>query len=440
MTGAPSSALLVRAGPPNGDHVPDATRRPLARHGRLPRRRGWTTLASIVASALAVLLVSGTSVAAIAGAQLAAAPRTVKLSTDDQSTAQTADITAIKGGANILLIGSDTRVGQFDSDEDVEGARNDVTMLIHISQDHTQLTAVSFPRDLMVPIPACTNPETGTTYPAASSAQFNTALGNGGVSCVVDTVENLTGLSIPYAGLITFDGVIEMSNALGGVDVCVAEPINDTYTGLHLTAGSHNLEGSDALAFLRTRHGVGDGSDLARISSQQVFLSALLRKVTSDGTLSNPLTLYKLAGAALSNMTLSDGLAQARTLVGLAGALRGMSTANMLFVQYPVVDDPANSARVIVDQDTAHTLNVALQTDQKTSLTDSTTGRASEESPTAGGTATGTPTTGSSPTTPSSAASTPAAGATGAASATSTPLPSSISGQSASEQTCSVGN
>ncbi len=101
--------------------------------------------------------------AAIAGAQLAAAPRTVKLSTDDQSTAQTADITAIKGGANILLIGSDTRVGQFDSDEDVEGARNDVTMLIHISQDHTQLTAVSFPRDLMVPIPACTNPETGTT-------------------------------------------------------------------------------------------------------------------------------------------------------------------------------------------------------------------------------------------------------------------------------------
>ena len=423
--------------------MPDATRRPLARHGRLPRRRGWTTLASIVASALAVVLVSGTSVAAIAGAQLASAPSTVKLSTDDQSTAQTADITAIKGGANILLIGSDTRVGQFDSADDVDGARNDVTMLIHISQDHQQLTAISFPRDLMVPIPACTNPETGTTYPAATSAQFNTALGNGGVSCVVDTVENLTGLSIPYAGLITFDGVIEMSNALGGVDVCVAQPINDTYTGLHLTAGSHNLEGSDALAFLRTRHGVGDGSDLARISSQQVFLSALLRKVTSDGTLSNPITLYKLAGAALSNMTLSDGLAQARTLVGLAGALRGMSTANMLFVQYPVADDPADSARVIVDQDAAHTLNVALQNDQKTSLTDSSTGRASEESGTASGTATTAPSTGTS--TGSSESSGTSTGtstgaATSAATPTSTPLPSSITGQSASEETCSVGN
>jgi LCP family protein required for cell wall assembly len=403
---------------------------------------------TVVASTLAVLLVSGTSVAAIAGAQLATAPQTVQLSTDDQSTAKTADITAIKGGANILLIGSDTRVGQFDSDEDVEGARNDVTMLIHISEDHQQLTAVSFPRDLMVPIPACTNPATGTTYPAATSAMFNTALGNGGVSCVVDTVENLTGLSIPYAGLITFDGVIEMSNALGGVDVCVAQPIDDTFTGLHLTTGSHSLEGSDALAFLRTRHGVGDGSDLARISSQQVFLSALLRKVTSDGTLSNPITLYKLAGAALSNMTLSDGLAQTRTLVGLASALRGMSTANMLFVQYPVADDPADSARVIVDQDTAHTLNVALQNDVKSSLSDSSTGRASEES-SGGGTASSAPTTGSSDTSGSSGSSsatggtggsTPSATATRTPTASTTPLPSSITGQSASEQTCSVGN
>ncbi|PYY34863.1 LCP family protein [Curtobacterium sp. MCBD17_030] len=424
--------------------MPDAPgrTRPAARHGRLPRRRGWTTLLTVVAAAAAVVLVSGTSVATIAAAQLAAAPRTVQLSTDDQSTAKTADVTAIKGGANILLIGSDTRIGQFDSDEDVEGARNDVTMLIHVSEDHQQLTAVSFPRDLMVPIPACTNPETGTTYPAASSAQFNTALGNGGVSCVVDTVENLTGLTVPYAGLITFDGVIEMSNALGGVDVCVASPIDDTYTGLHLSAGAHSLQGSDALAFLRSRHGVGDGSDLARISSQQVFLSALLRQVTSNGTLSNPITLYKLAGAALSNMTLSDGLAQTRTLVGLASALRGMSTSSMLFVQYPVVDDPADSARVIVDEANAHTLNVALQTDERTTLNDSSTGRASRESPD-----TASPSASASPSAPATtpgaattAPETPAPETTTTSSPSSTPLPSSITGQSAAEQTCSVGN
>ena len=296
--------------------MPDAPSgpRPFARHGRLPRRRGWSTLVGVVASAVAVVLVSGTSVAAIAGAQLATCPApSVQLSTDDQSTAKTADITAIKGGANILLIGSDTRVGQFDSDEDVEGARNDVTMLVHVSQDHQQLTAVSFPRDLMVPIPACTNPETGTSYPAAASAQFNTALGNGGVSCVVDTVENLTGLSIPYAGLITFNGVIEMSNALGGVDVCVAKPIDDTvHRACTSRAGTHTLPGSDALAFLRSRHGVGDGSDLARISSQQVFLSALVRKVTSDGTLVEPGHALQARRRRAPQHALSDGLDRAR--------------------------------------------------------------------------------------------------------------------------------
>ena len=448
----PDATRARRPGIPSARGAGTPRRAGVARHGRLARRRGWTTLASVVASALAVVLVSGTSVAAIAGVQLATSATTVPLSSDDQKTASTQDISAIDGGANILLIGSDTRVGQFDEAEDVDGARNDVTMLIHVSEDHQQLTAVSFPRDLMVPIPACTNPETGTTYPASDSAQFNTALGNGGISCVVDTVENLTGLTVPYAGLITFDGVIEMSNAVGGVDVCVAKQIDDTYTGLHLTAGSHTLEGADALAFLRTRHGVGDGSDLARISSQQVFLSALLRKVTSGDTLSDPVTLYKLAGAALSNMTLSDGLAQTSTLVRLAATLRGMSTSDMLFVQYPVTDDPADSARVIVDQAAAHTLNVALQTDQKTSLSDSSTGRASEESGTSSDSAgqadstTGTGSDGSAAASGTSSGSGSATGSssggtsTPSATTTSTPLPSSITGQSASEETCSVGN
>ncbi|WIA96599.1 LCP family protein [Curtobacterium sp. MCBA15_004] len=431
--------------------MPHDPRRPIARHGRLPRRRAWTTAATVVAAALAVVLVSGTSVAGIAAVQLATAPHTVQLSTDDQNTAKVADITAIKGGANILLVGSDTRIGQFDSDENVEGARNDVTILVHVSQDHQQLTAVSFPRDLKVPIPACTNPQTGTTYPAANKELLNEALGHGGLSCVVDTVENLTGLTVPYAGLITFDGVIEMSNALGGVDVCVAKTIHDSYTGLQLTAGDHTLEGQDALAFLRSRHGVGDGSDLARISSQQVFLSALLRKVASDGTLSNPVTLYKLAGAALSNMTLSDGLAQTRTLVGLASTLRGMSTSNMLFVQYPVVDDPTDTSHVLVAQEPAHALNVALQQDVKTSLTDSSTGRASTLSPdaqasapaqapasgTGGGTGTG---TGGGTDTGAGTSGTGEATAGSTPSPSATPLPSSITGQSASEQTCSRGN
>ncbi|PZE74059.1 LytR family transcriptional regulator [Curtobacterium sp. MCBD17_019] len=442
--------------PPNGVHlVSDAPLRRrrgrpgIARHGRLRRPSSWRTLLTVIASVLSVALVSSVAVTAFAAVTLTGSVSTVKLSDDDQASANKTSITAMKGGANILLIGSDTRVGQKAESLDTEGARNDVTILIHISADHTQLTAVSFPRDLVVPLPACTNPDTGTSYPASSAAQINTALGNGGVSCVVDTVENLTGLSIPYAGLITFDGVIEMSNAVGGVSVCVANSINDSYTGLHLSAGTHTLQGTQALQFLRTRHGVGDGSDLARISSQQVFLSALLRKVTSNGTLSNPLTLYKLARAAISNMTLSDGLASAQTLVSLATTLKSMSTADMLFVQYPVTDDPYDTNRVIVSQSDAHTLNVALQNDTKTSLTDSSTGRASEaEGGTGSASSSGTGSSGSSSsgTSSSGTSSAPSSGSSASSSAsstpsaTATPLPSTITGQSAAEQTCSVGN
>lgn len=419
-----------------------APRPGIARHGRLPRRRGWGTLLSVVATTAAVVLLSATSVVAIAGAQLTAAPKTVALSKDDQNVANTANIAAIKGGANILLIGSDTRIGQFDSADKVEGARNDVTILIHISQDHQHLTVVSIPRDLEVPIPACTNPESGQTYPAVARGDLlNDSLGHGGISCVVDTVENLTGLRIPYAGLITFDGVTAMSNAVGGVEVCVAAPIDDHYIGLQLSPGEHTLKGAQALQFLRSRHGVGDSSDLARISSQQVFLSALLRRVTSDGTLSNPVTLYRLAGAALSNMTLSDGLHKASTIVGLASVLRSMNTSDMLFVQYPVLGDPADPDRVIVEQDPAHALNVALQTDEATTLSDSSTGRASTVAPGAGTpSAAASPGTGSAPSSAASSSPSTSSGSASGSHPSATALPSSITGQSAAEQTCSVGN
>jgi LCP family protein required for cell wall assembly len=200
----------------NRDHQPQG----IARHGRLKRRRPYSTLFGLLGGAAVVALVSVGSVGAIAANNLKSNINTVKLSPADEGAAKNQDINAIKGGANILLIGSDSRVGQAAEKEDAEGARNDVTMLVHISEDHSQVTVVSFPRDTMVPIPACTNPDTGESSYAQSKAMFNTALGeggpNGGVACVVKTVENLTGLSIPYAGLITFDGVISMSNALGG--------------------------------------------------------------------------------------------------------------------------------------------------------------------------------------------------------------------------------
>jgi anionic cell wall polymer biosynthesis LytR-Cps2A-Psr (LCP) family protein len=135
--------------------------------------------------------------------------------------------------------------------------------------------------------------------------------------------------------MIDFRGVIEMSNAIGGVEVCVASPIDDKYSKLQLEAGLHTLQGKEALAFLRTRHGVGDGSDLSRISNQQVFLTSLLRKVKNEGVLNNPIYMYSLANAAARNMKLSDSMTDLGTMVALAGALRNVNLDKMTFLQVP---------------------------------------------------------------------------------------------------------
>jgi anionic cell wall polymer biosynthesis LytR-Cps2A-Psr (LCP) family protein len=140
---------------------------------------------------------------------------------------------------------------------------------------------------------------------------------------------------IQFAGLITFTGVIEVTNAIGGVPVCVVGTINDKEVGLHLTPGTHLIAGATALEFLRSRHGVGDGSDLGRISSQQVYLSSLVRTIEGENLLANIPLLYKLAQAATSNMELSAGFNTPDALFAIAQALKGIPLSNIVFVQYP---------------------------------------------------------------------------------------------------------
>jgi LCP family protein required for cell wall assembly len=406
--------------------------RGIARHGQLRPRRTWRTVLPLVASALAVVLVSGTSVAAIAAASLTNDVQTVHLGPVGKPNKTGAE--AFAGAVDFVVVGSDTRAGQSEAAEGDPGTvNNDVTMLVHVSADHRQLTAVSIPRDLVTDLPACRNSDSGRVEPA-TRGMFNEALGRGGVqgglSCVVDTVANLTGIQAEFAGVFKFDGVAAMSDAVGGVPVCIATPLHDPDVGLDLQAGEQTIQGQDASKFLRSRHGVGDASDLARISNQQLFLAALARKVTAPGgALSDPVSMYRLARAALHSMVVSDNLKDVNTMVSLASTLRGMDTSNMLFVQYPVVDDPDDPAHVLADPSAAHALNVALQTDAKTNLDDSSNGRGTDAS-SGGSTPSDQPTVPA--TEPATAPATP--------SASSTALPSSITGQSASQETCTKGN
>jgi LCP family protein required for cell wall assembly len=405
-------------------------------------------VATFVAASVAVVLVSGVSLAGYAAWDVTSSIQTVSLLSDQDQAAAAApppEISAIDGGVNLLLVGSDSRTGQGDAyGEDEGGELNDVTMLLHISQDHTNATVVSFPRDLVVDIPECPG---GGGY----TAPINESLSQGGLACTVLTVESLSGLSIPFAAEIQFNGVIEMSNAVGGVPVCVSELIDDPYTGVYLEPGTSNLSGADALGFLRTRHGVGDGSDLGRISSQQVFLSSLVRTIKSDSTLTDFGKLYGLAKAAASNMILSDRLASPDTMVSIALSLKDMDLSKVTFVAYPSFSaDWVPAGKVAPDTDAASILFAAVQADQPVAVA-APGGIASVLDPNAP-VAPVDPSAPVDPTVPVDPANPdapvdpdapidPAAPEPGSVNADgSTVLPANVKGQTAADYTCSVGN
>lgn len=408
---------------------------PLARHGRLRVYSAARRVLGVLGVVLSVVLVSALAVVGIAIWDVASTLKPgVSLPADASGAPPIApNIGAIDGGVNLLLVGSDS--GEGDPQYGDRGEHlGDVTILMHIAQDHSSATVVSFPRDLFVDIPECpaaadgSSPGTGGGF----TDKLNAALAYGGLGCAVATVEQLTGLTIPFAAEIEFNGVVEMSNAVGGVPVCVAEPIEDEYTGLTLTAGEHVLQGADALKFLRTRHGLRTGSDLARISNQQVFLSSLVRVVKSDGTLTDPLKLYSLAKAAASNMVLSTRLQSLDTMVSIAATLRNIDLDKVVFLQYPVVEADDGVEPITDDADT---LFAALAADTPVTL-GGQLGQGSAADPNAPPAPTDTAAPPAAPTAGQTDAATPPAGTTPSASVQ---LPASISGQTAAERTCTVG-
>ena len=320
-----------------GKHDKSAIKRGFARHGVVPVQKLGSAIWGLIFKGLALVLGASIAVVGITAwslsSQLSANGITLTDANGNAIKAPTAE--DLKGAINVLLVGSDTRLGQGGSFGNDTSTLADVIILLHISANRKNAVAMSFPRDLLVPWPACPSTSGGPGYLPQALGQINATIANGGPGCTLLTIEKLTGLKIPYLAMINFKGVIEMSNAIGGVEVCVARDIHDEYTLLDLTKGTHVLQGTQALKFLRTRHGVGDGSDLSRISNQQVFLTSLVRKIKGDGVLSNPVKLYSLANAAARNMTLSSSLTDLNTMVAIASALKGIELDKITFLQVP---------------------------------------------------------------------------------------------------------
>ena len=301
-------------------------------------------------------------------------------------------------------------------------------MLVHIADNPRRVTVVSFPRDLMIPLPSCTR-EDGSVSPETSKSQINEAWGRGGLSCVAKTISDLSGENIPFAAKVSFGNVINITEAIGGVDVCIGNGgIRDHYTGIDWPAGPRTISGVEALQFLRTRHGLENGSDLARISNQQQYMSSLARKLVSEEVLSDPAALYRLATTAVDNITPSQSLANPSTLVQIAMAVRGVPFEDINFVQYPVFTDPADVNRVVPNYEKADELWAALAANEPIELTN-------DQNKT-GGVVTVDP----QPTEePVETAPDPTATGTPAPTETAVPI-DDLPGQSAAEQTCSAGN
>lgn len=346
------------------------------------RRSRWQAVGlpvlRITAASLAVVLVSGVSVASFAIWQLGAkvSDNAVDISNGkEEPVAPPPALGAFEGGFNILAVGADNSAVQGEEYGDRGSAiLNDVNMIFHVAADHKSAVVLSLPRDLVIPHPECVDPATQEKFGAMSAQPLNDAFARGGLGCVRSTVEKLTGLSIPYAATFTFAGTVAMSDAVGGVPICLDTAVNDPASGLDLPAGTSVVSGQQALSYLRSREGVGDGSDLSRISSQQAYMSSLMRVMKSSQTLTDVSKVLNLANAAAENVSLSQSLANLTTMASMALTLKDLDLEKLVFVQYPNLPDPDNRYKIIPNRELANRLIEKIQADQPFALDQSALG------------------------------------------------------------------
>ncbi|MEV0743588.1 LCP family protein [Streptomyces sp. NBC_01220] len=287
------------------------------------------------------------------------------------------DVVTANAPLNILVIGTDKRTGEGNEGYGDKGSAGhaDTNILFHVSKDRTNATAVSIPRDLMTNIPDCRTKQpdgSETTIPGTQNVRFNTSLGQDGrdPGCTMDTVKQLTGLSVDHFMMVDFNAVKTLSTAVGGVDICLAHAVKDDKSHLDLPAGPNTVQGEDALAFVRTRHAYTNGSDLDRIKGQQQFIGSMIKEMKSNDTLTSPKKLYKLADAATKALTVDSAINSVPKLTTLAKELTKIDTKNITFVTLPVIDNPAEPTPITVVVDPVKAPQLLSMMQEDTSLTE----------------------------------------------------------------------
>ncbi|MER8048086.1 LCP family protein [Streptomyces sp. NPDC094032] len=253
---------------------------------------------------------------------------------------------------NILLIGSDSRadaknvaLGGGKNDRD-RPALADVQMLLHVSADRKNASLVSIPRDTVVPIPECKDKD-GKSYAATTNRPINESLARGGPGCTLTTWEKLTGVYIDHWLMIDFAGVVSMADEVGGVPVCVKTGVWDKPTarvpggsGLKLPKGTTDVQGEQALQWLRTRHAWG--SDQARAKAQHMYLNGLMKKLQDQKAWTDTGRLMGLAETATTAFEVSDEIRSVKKLFDLSMQLKNVNLKRLTTATVPTSEYPEN--------------------------------------------------------------------------------------------------
>jgi LCP family protein required for cell wall assembly len=237
---------------------------------------------------------------------------------------------------NILLVGSDDRstatpaeLKELGTEED-PGKNTDTMILLHVPANGQKATAVSFPRDSYVDIPGFGKNKLNSAYADGAYGHGGKADADRGRRLLVQTISELSKVKIDHYVEVDLLGFYRITKAIGGVDVCLNAPAKDHFSGIDLPAGTSRIEGKQALAFVRQRHGLPRG-DLDRIARQQYFLAATFRKIKSAGVIANPIKLKRLVDAVGSSLRMDTGLDPLQ----LARQVRGLADGNLEFKTVP---------------------------------------------------------------------------------------------------------
>jgi LCP family protein required for cell wall assembly len=263
---------------------------------------------------------------------------------------------------NILLLGSDSRkskknveLGGADATRD-RPPLADVQMLLHVSADRSNMSVISVPRDTKATIPKCTDSDNGKVFPK-TVGRINTSLQHGGPGCTVATWEEMTGIPVDHFMMIDFAGVVSMADAVGGVPVCVDKNVHDPQSELRLKKGKSVVRGEQALHWLRTRHGFGDGTDIGRARAQHMYMNSMVRQLKAGTKLTDPGKLRNLSESATNALTVDHGIGTVDKLYDLGNDLKRVPTRRITMATMPWRYGP-NGYVVPKENDADHTFSL----------------------------------------------------------------------------------